>query len=324
MTYIFHQIPIVFGLFIAQNSKIEITLVLEQPLMDITHKQTNNMYFDSLESQENILSDEKCHNKKLEYTKGSQFEKFTLPSQSGEKCTSRSLANRQRKQKKKCKKDLNYLKNKLIEQSDSNLMRTFKINRSHNNPEGANRNAMLNTFDPRFQEDSILKSDIVNINRYQNSEYNCQYSNSKNSQNKTDLSYLEENSEMSQLHQKLNSTEVDSLRWKKYSEGQHNKIADLEFELLSVKKELRKAHKKIVKYKQLKEHSDVALHKQTENQKESMSIQSAKMKELFLKEYEELIIEKNNEIKSLNQQAVKANSDVKDYKYEINGKSLPH
>lgn len=41
------------------------------------------------------------------------------------------------------------------------------------------------------------------------------------------------------------------------------------------------------------------------------------MKELFLKEYEDLITEKNNEIKGLNEQLSKVNYDKKDYAIEI-------
>jgi predicted nucleic acid-binding Zn-ribbon protein len=41
------------------------------------------------------------------------------------------------------------------------------------------------------------------------------------------------------------------------------------------------------------------------------------MKELFLKEYEDLITEKNNEIKGLNEQLSKVSYDKKDYAIEI-------
>lgn len=46
------------------------------------------------------------------------------------------------------------------------------------------------------------------------------------------------------------------------------------------------------------------------------------MKELFLKEYEELINEKNSEIKQLNEQLSTVNYDTKDLNMEIQGKEF--
>jgi hypothetical protein len=44
------------------------------------------------------------------------------------------------------------------------------------------------------------------------------------------------------------------------------------------------------------------------------------MKELFLKEYEELINEKNYEIKQMNEQLSTNNYDIKDLTMELNGR----
>lgn len=83
-------------------------------------------------------------------------------------------------------------------------------------------------------------------------------------------------------------------------------------------KEIRKTHKKILKYKQLKEHSDSVLKKQSELQRETVIVQAAKIKEMFLKEYEELIIEKNSEIKRLNETILQFQND----KSALNNKNI--
>jgi hypothetical protein len=61
------------------------------------------------------------------------------------------------------------------------------------------------------------------------------------------------------------------------------------------------------------------LNKQADIQREKIATQTAKMKELFLKEYEELINEKNSEIKQLNEQLSTVNYDTKDLNMEIQG-----
>lgn len=119
------------------------------------------------------------------------------------------------------------------------------------------------------------------------------------------------------LRKSLKSAENEYMKMRKCAEEQNERITELEVDLCNSKKELRKAHKKILKYKQLKEHADVLQRKQAEVQKENILIQTAKMKEMFLKEYEDLIIEKNNEIKRLNEKV----HSVLDEKNEVESKS---
>ena len=183
----------------------------------------------------------------------------------------------------------------------------------------------MNTIDPKLHDNSILDSlasENVNWSQYQNSDYNYKYYNLQNTQNLcSDLSPSTTTEDVKRLQQNLNSTELES-NWKQLTHQQSDKVSDLEKEIHQLKKDLRRAHKKIMKYKQLKEHSDMELQRQSENQKESMGAQTAKMKELFLKEYEELIIEKNNEIKYLTSELNTSSSDNKDLQFEIKGKFI--
>ena len=64
----------------------------------------------------------------------------------------------------------------------------------------------------------------------------------------------------------------------------------------------------------------MTFHRQVEDHKESLSAQTSKIKKLFLKEYEQLINEKNEEIKHLQDQLTQANFDNKDLRAEIKGK----
>lgn len=121
------------------------------------------------------------------------------------------------------------------------------------------------------------------------------------SESKQDDDSDEVSSEIVLLRQKLTDTEAECHKWKRWAEIQNERILALELDIWASKKEIRKTHKKILKYKQLKEHSDSVLKKQSELQRETVIVQAAKIKEMFLKEYEELIIEKNSEIKRLNE-----------------------
>ena len=73
---------------------------------------------------------------------------------------------------------------------------------------------------------------------------------------------------------------------------------------------------KIGKYRQIKEECDKSMKEFAENQKENILSQTAKMKELFLKEYEELIMEKNEEISKLGSHLNKAKKITKEKDFE--------
>lgn len=65
-----------------------------------------------------------------------------------------------------------------------------------------------------------------------------------------------------------------------------------------------------------------SLNKQIEAQSENAKSQTAKIKELFLKEYEHLIVEKNNEIKGLNEELSNNTYETKELKLEVKGTSF--
>ena len=197
---------------------------------------------------------------------------------------------------------------------------------------------LVQTFDPR-KDDSLFDSNSFREVRgkYADSDYNKNtqrtyqegdrylvfYEDQENvrsphsfmvrtdqlSESKVDDDSDEASSEIIILRQNLAEAETECHKWKRCAELQNERILALELDLWASKKEIRKTHKKILKYKQLKEHSDAVLKKQSELQRDNVVVQAAKIKEMFLKEYEELIIEKNSEIKRLNESILRSHNE---------------
>lgn len=220
-----------------------------QPLRDITQNETNKCTpIDGCESHD-LSQDYKASTIELNPRIKAKYENINLPAELWPKMSSRSLAREHRECKRKSRKHLGELKYKLLSTGENNLLSTFKINRSHKNPESFDATPLMNTYDPRFQEDSVfgsINSGGRSTTNYHNSDYNYKHS-AKYQETRSSNNNFEDNSdalsEVAQLRQRLTTAEVDHMRWKKYAEMQNNKIVELEVDLSNTKKELRKAYK---------------------------------------------------------------------------------
>ena len=182
------------------------------------------------------------------------------------------------------------------------------------------------------------KSVDSSVNNYQNSEFNYNYQrqNQKivNIVTETDLK-SDKQDEISVMHQKLNSAEIGYLKWKKWAQKQNEKISIFERQVFELQKELAKTHKRLSKYKQLKEHGDIEYKKLQDYHQKDLLAHAAKMKKVFLKEYEELMNEKHNsygssnwnspsnfnfEISELTGKLSSKNMEIRNLKTQIKGK----
>ena len=241
-----------------------------QPLHDITQNQINkHKISESFDTNSKIISDQKMQTMKLISNKRTPVKKFNFTTDLHPKLSSRSLANRNRTWKAGKKIDF--------------------YSYTHKN--------VGNSYMP--SEKSVDSS----VNNYQNSEFNYNYQrqNQKivNIVTETDLK-SDKKDEISVMHQKLNSTEIGYLKWKKWAQKQNEKISIFERQVFELQKELAKTHKRLSKYKQLKEHGDIEYKKLQDYHQKDLLAHAAKMKKVFLKEYEELMNEKHNSYGSSN------------------------
>ncbi|CAI2364427.1 unnamed protein product [Moneuplotes crassus] len=230
------------------------------PLKDITKNEANKKQpFESYQPKEKIIHDEINENANLNSSNRSPLKRFNFTADISQKLSSRSLANRN--------------------QTCKAAKKLFSFTQKH-----VNESLKLSE-----------KSFDSSLHNYQNSDFNYNYQNQKcdtfNFETEEDAS---PDLEISKLNQRLNQAEIGYLKWKKCAEKQNKSIISYEKKVAELHKELKKASKKINKYKQLKEHSDQELKKLKESQQETLAAHTSKMKQMFLKEYEELMTEKTN------------------------------
>lgn len=225
-----------------------------QPLRDITQNETNKCTPIDSSGSHDLSHDYKASTIELNPRIKAKFEKISIPAELCPKTSSRSLAREHRECKRKSRKHLDHLKQKLLSTGENNLLSTFKINRSHKNPESLDATPLMNTYDPRFQEESVfgsVNSGGRSTTNYHNSDYNYKHS-SKYQESRSSNNNFDDNSdalsEVAQLRQRLTTTEVDYMRWKKYAEMQNDKIVELEVDLCNAKKVMRNIQTCTTKY----------------------------------------------------------------------------
>ncbi|CAI2364868.1 unnamed protein product [Moneuplotes crassus] len=136
---------------------------------------------------------------------------------------------------------------------------------------------------------SPAQNDIDSLNDYQNYNQNLDYA-----QNQEDSKEGTSSHEMGKLSKKLQQAEMGYHKWKKCAEKQNKSIMAYEKKVKELYLELKKSHKRVIKYKQLKDYSDSELIKFKESQKDILEAHTVKIKRMFLKEYEELITDNTN------------------------------
>ena len=220
--------------------------------------------FDTYQNKEKIIHDELMQTTQLNSNNRSPLKRFNFTAEIPQKLSSRSLANRNQ---------------------------TCKAGKK------------LFSFTQKHIHDSLLLSDksfdtSLNTGKAGEPDFNLQSHKQETLEFGTEGATPDSQSEFGKLHQRLNQAEIGYLKWKKWAEKQNKSIVSYEKKVGELVKELKKAHKKINKYKQIKEHSDNEIAKLKENQQDMIMEHTSKMKQVFLKEYEELINNKSNDFSS--------------------------